>query len=119
MATTDAQIIANEGNGQQEKLPNICNFSASLLVAANRHKLPKMPSEGRGRTFESCRVRQFNQPVIMTTATAGKRRKCLDGAVRSWRIYEDIITSDNSASQMIFRDDSQISIVAGSYVKLD
>src|ERR1700722_8774368 len=51
------------------------------MVAANRRKPRILPSEGRGRTFESCRVRQdFNGSGL--GGSLDKRGKTLGTQVR-------------------------------------
>jgi hypothetical protein len=47
MATTNAQTIAKEGNGQQTKAVEYLKVSLIVLVAANRHNPTELPSEGQ------------------------------------------------------------------------
>jgi hypothetical protein len=53
-----AQILAKARNVIHQEMTAKWGFLSSLQTSANGRKLKKTPSEGKGHTFESCRVRQ-------------------------------------------------------------
>jgi len=54
-----AQILANARNVIHQEMAAKQGFLAFLQTSANRRKLKNTPSEGKGHTFESCRVRHI------------------------------------------------------------
>jgi hypothetical protein len=53
-----AQIMAKARNGIHQEMTAKWGFLACLQTSATNRKLKNTPSEGKGHTFESCRVRQ-------------------------------------------------------------
>jgi hypothetical protein len=58
-----AQILAKARNAIHREMTAKWGFLVSLQISANDRKLKKTPSEGKGHTFESCRVRQGYQAL--------------------------------------------------------